>query len=186
MGHIIKPLPVSLIIGLISNDTDILHKTEKELEKKFGCIESKTALSDFKETDYYEKEMGKDLKREFLCFKKLIDSEALVKIKLFTNKLEKRFACKNGFRKINIDPGYISMSKLVLATTKNFAHRLYMCHGIFEEITLYYSGSSFTAGKWTYPDYKNEKHVAFFNSARNSYKKKIEEKYGPSQIYRSV
>lgn len=186
MGKITRPLPVKLIIGIISKEDSLIKTAEADLRKKFGQIEHKSPAFNFNQTDYYKDELGENLKRVFLGFKKLISAENLVKIKHYTNKLEYKYLREKNKRRINIDPGYISVSKLILATTKNFAHRIYAGSGIFEEITLTFTDTSFKAGRWTYPDYRSESYIAFFNEIRNMYKREIENKYGPSQIYRSV
>ncbi|HQP91370.1 MAG TPA: DUF4416 family protein, partial [Candidatus Omnitrophota bacterium] len=157
--HPLKVLPAKLIIGLISGNTQLFKKAATILEKKYGPIEDDSQIFSFDLTDYYKKEMGADLKRQFITFKKLIHSEKLADIKIFTNRLEFKLSKNPEKRDINIDPGYISLSKLVLATTKSFVHRIYMGKGIFEEVTLYYKGHSFCPGPWTYPDFRLETHL---------------------------
>lgn len=186
MGKISRPLPVKLIIGLIGNTPGILEKTKNILARKYGPIDLASTLCVFDLTDYYAKEMGKDLKRQFLSFEKLIPCERLVQIKLAANALEKKLSLKPSARDINIDPGYVSLSKLVLATTKSFVHRIYVQRGIFEEVTLYFKNNSFVAGSWTYPDYKSESHIMFFNKVRKTYYTQIEKTYGACELYRCV
>ncbi len=186
MGTLLKPLPVKLIAGLISSDPALSAKAQKILNKKFGAIDILSPVFAFDRTDYYEKEMGKGLKRVFVSFEKLIRPEDLAAIKSFTNALEKKLSRGLQRRPVNIDPGYVSLSKLVLATTKSFVHRIDSGRGIFEEITIYYKNVSFEAGRLTYPDYRSEDHIAFFNEIRNKYYRQIEKKYGLSQLYRCV
>ena len=186
MGKIVKPLPVKLIIGLIAKDPVFFQEAKTILQKKLAKVDNASPVFLFNQTDYYEKEMGQSLKRIFLSFQRLIPAEQLVRVKLGTNALEKRLSLRTGQRLINIDPGYITLSKLVLATTKSFVHRLYIAQGIHEEITLYFKGNTFVAGPWTYPDYQTPSHIVFFNEVRNIYYQQIEKQYGPAQIYRSV
>lgn len=186
MGNTLRPLPVKLIIGLIAHDDGLFDKTQKALTRKFGPADLVSPLYDFDSTDYYEKEMGKGLKRKFLSFQGLIAPERLAGIKRYTNSLENRLSRNRGRRDINIDPGYVSLSKLVLATTKSFVHRIYIGRGIFEEITLYFKEGSFAAGPWTYPDFRQQTHIAFFNGIRNTYYGQLEAAYGLSQLYRCV
>ncbi len=138
------------------------------MSKKFGAVDYKSPIYDFNLTDYYRKEMGPSLKRQFLSFSELIAPTKLAKIKLFTNKLEKRYS-KNGKRLINIDPGYVTASKLVLATTENYYHRIYLDRGIFAEVTLYFKKGSFQPFEWTYPDYKTKGYIETFNHIREIY-----------------
>lgn len=186
MGQPFKPLPVKLVIGLIAVKLSIFEKTKNLLQKKFGKIDFISPVFDFCQTDYYEKEMGKGLKRVFLTFEKLIAPEQLVIIKGFTNKIELRLSSKAHHRSVNIDPGYISLSKLVLATTKSFVHRVYCKNGIFEEITLSFKDKTFMPGPMTYPDYRSFTHIAMFNDIRNKYYEHIKKTYGLSQLYRCV
>ena len=184
MGVPFKPLRVKLIIGLISLDTALFEKAEKILNRKFGKIDEISPHWDFKQTNYYEKEMGKNLKRVFLSFEKLIEANQLINIKHFTNKLELKLAKNNKKRNINIDPGYITLSKLILATTKNFSHRIYVGDGIFEEITLFFRDNSFCFGALTYPDYRQQSYIDFFNKIRKNYYIQLQNRYGLSQLYR--
>lgn len=186
MGIPLKPLPVKLIVGLITHDIELLQRTRKLLEKCFGHADAVSPLFAFNLTHYYEEELGKDLKRVFLGFEKPVVADALGDVKRWTNSLEIRLSRGPKKRTVNIDPGYISLAKLVLATTKNHSHRIYIRQGIFEEVTLVFRGHTFAPLNWTYPDYRQESHIAFFNQIRETYKQRIEKIYGVSQLYRCV
>jgi len=172
MGRINKPLPVKLIVGLIYKEESILLKTQTHLIRRFGKIDFTSPAIDFNYTNYYKKEMGTGLKRKFLSFAKLINPESLAKIKIATNAIESKLAKKN-LRTINIDPGYLDLAKLVLATTKDFAHRIYLNNGIYAEITLSYKGNTFKESEWTYPDYRTPEYVQIFNNIRTIYKNQL-------------
>lgn len=171
MGVANQHKPVKLIIGMISNEPDLIMKVEKTLEWKFGTIDFRTALLDFAYTDYYAPEMGPGLKRQFVSFRKPINPELLPKIKHYTNKLELtlRRDRSRPSRRVNIDPGYITDAKLILATTKDNAHRVYIGSGIFAEITLRYTEKSFQPWEWTYRDYQTKEYVDIFNEIRKIY-----------------
>lgn len=168
MGSILNPHPVKLISGAITSSPVLFSEIEKKLTKSFGPIDYRSRIIDFDSTDYYTAEMGKDLKRRFFSFKKLIDPEKLSEIKLKTNKMELLFAKSAKIRKriVNIDPGYINDAKLVLASTKDYNHRLYTAKGIYQEITLTFQSSSFRPFDWTYPDYRTDDYIAIFNHIR--------------------
>jgi len=166
MGKIRKVEKVKLIVGMISSEKELFGKIESALEKKYGAIDYQSKIIKFTFTKYYQEEMGKDLLRKFISFKKLINQDDVAEIKLFTNKLEDRFAVKNK-RKINIDPGYISLGKLVLATTKDQQHRMYLKKGIYAEVTLRYVKDSFKTWPWTYPDYRTKKYRDILNDIRS-------------------
>lgn len=173
MGKIKLPVRVKLFTGLITNRVIQIPKCERELVSKFGPIDLKSELIDFTHTHYYEKEMGIGLKRKFLSFESLILPDKIVNIKLFTNKLEKKFQDRDNNRTVNIDPGYITDAKLILATTKDYSHRIYLQKGIYAEVTLCYKDGSFHPWPWTYPDYRTQEYISFFNKVREKYMKQL-------------
>lgn len=175
MGKTTRQRPVKLIAGFIFNKPEFFEKAKIILKKNFGQIDFESEPLVFNHTSYYEKEFGKGLQRSFVSFKKLIPAQDLPRIKITTNKIEKQFSVK-GFRLINIDPGYLDLSKLVLATTKDYKHRIYLNKGIFAEVTLVYQDKSFNAWEWTYPDYKTEEYKAIFNRIREIYAGQIKKK----------
>jgi len=145
---------------------------EKNLIKKFGEIDLKSHLFNFSHTDYYEKEMGKYLRKYFVSFKELFPIENIYRVKIKTGKIEKKFS-KKGLRCVNLDPGYIELSKLVLFSTKNYSHRIYLKKGIFAEVTLIYKDKNFNILPWTYPDYRENLAIEFFFRVRQKYKEQI-------------
>jgi len=168
MSRIYKPHPVKLIIGFIFKDSADCQKSKAILTKAFGRIDFESRLIPFDYTDYYEKEMGVGLQREFVSFQRLILPDKLAQIKILANKLEEKLS-PNSRRTINIDPGYLDMAKLLLASTKDYAHRIYLSKGIFAEITLFYKDRSFRPWDWTYPDYRTEEYIQTFNKIRDIY-----------------
>lgn len=168
MGKIKKHPPVKLIVGFISSDEKIIHKAISYLENFFGKTDFDSPILPFIHTDYYRKEFGENLKRKFITFKKLITPDALAKIKKITNTLEQKLSTRKN-RTINIDPGYLDLSKLVLATTKDYTHRIYLSRGIYAEVTLFYQHKTFKPWEWTYPDYKTPGYIALFNHIRDIY-----------------
>ncbi len=117
-------------------------------------------------TDYYKEEMGGSLVKTIRLFANPADPSILADIKLKTNALEARFSVQPGGRKINLDPGYLTLAKVVLATTKDFSHRIYLRDGIYAEVTLSARNGAFQPHPWTYPDYKQESVRQFFWEAR--------------------
>jgi len=174
MGKIMSSCPVKIITGLIFKDQKIFEKATAFLSKNLGPIDLESAPFLFKFTNYYNDEMGTGLKRKFLSFKKLEKSEDIYKVKIFTNKLEEKFSV-SGKRKVNIDPGYLTLSKLVLLTTKDYSHRIHLRNGIHAEITLCFKDKAYQPLEWTYPDYKTEGYREFFNHVRGIYIKDLEE-----------
>lgn len=169
MGMPEKPSAVKLIAGIIASSNMIFDKAEKFLAKAFGKVDYKSPCIDFDYTDYYSRDMGEGLSRVFLSFERLISPERLPVIKLFTNKIEARLA--KGFkgelnRPANIDPGYITAAKLILASTKDYSHRVYLAKGIYAENTLYYRDKRFMPFDWTYPDYRTGEYRDVFAEIR--------------------
>lgn len=163
---------VKLFFGFIFAKEEIYLKTKQVLEKKFGASDFESQTLPFNHTQYYEKEFGHHLLRKFLSFEKLIQPETLAQIKNITNNTEKKLA-HQGRRQINIDPGILNLSKIILATTKDYKHRIYLAKGIYAEVTLYYQDKSFQSWEWTYPDYKTPEYIQIFNSIRNIYSRQI-------------
>ena len=152
MGAIGTANRVKLFCGMISADEEITKKAFEELEAKLGKIDIKSEIVPFDFTSYYNTEMGGDLKRFWVSFDALIFAGELADIKVFTNAVEDGFAVNNK-RRINIDPGYLNPANVILASTKDFSHRIYLSKGIYGEITLIYQKEDFIKLPWSYPDY---------------------------------
>jgi len=172
MGSLVKPEPVKLIAGFIYKDEGSLERTQGILCRYFGSIDHQSRPIDFSSTGYYPREMGAGLKKRFVSFSRLIRQDSLARIKILTNKIEKRLSCK-GCRTVNIDPGYLTSAKLVLASTKDYSHRIYLEKGIFAEITLSFRGKSFLPLDWTYPDYRTAEYIEVFNKIREIYTQQL-------------
>lgn len=173
MGRIKKPLPGKLILSVIYSSLGPMHDAVKEIEKKYGMVEFETDEIDFIHTTYYREEMGDNLKRKFFAFEKMVERDKLADIKIWTNKLEEKYGEKVDdyvFRRINLDPGILSLANLALATTKDFYHRIYLRDGIFCEITLVYEKKKFKSFPWTYPDYTEPEVIGFLNEVRGTMK----------------
>jgi hypothetical protein len=116
--------------------------------------------------------MGPNLLRRIVSFKALIDPAEIARWKITTNDVESELAAEFPHapdRPVNIDPGYVAGSKMVLATTKNYTHRIYLRDGIYAEVTLRWRGGRFEPWEWTYPDYRTERYRSFFRRVRDRY-----------------
>ncbi|MFQ5862036.1 MAG: DUF4416 family protein [Candidatus Brocadiales bacterium] len=175
MGSIQPVLPVNLIVGMLSSDESLFEMVETRLEKELGPVDLASGVIPFNFTDYYKKEMGESIGRKFVSFKKLIEPDGIAPIKVFTNRMEESFSAMHSpvSRPINLDPSYIASSKLVLATTKDYAHRILLREGIYAEVTLRYVGDRFEPLPWTYPDYKTKEYLGFFSRVRGLYLNKL-------------
>ena len=166
---------VELFMGVLSSKGFPLE-LRKTLEENFGEIEIVTEPIPFTFTNYYDEEMGRPIERFFILFKNLVRPDFLVKSKKLTNELEKRWE-EGGKRKINLDPGTLSEANVILATTKNRAHRVAIGDNLFAEITLIYQNHGFASFPWTYSDYKSEEvQNVLFSFRQYLLKKRKEEK----------
>jgi hypothetical protein len=162
------PKPAKLIIGLIMKDRTLIDSLAVELGAAYGPIDMVSAWMPFDYTRYYEPEMGAQLVRRMLAFKSLIRQSELPAIKLATNRLEEAYS-QNGKRRVNIDPGYLLLERLVLASGKNFSHRIYLGDGIYADLTLIYQHGAFEKLPWTYPDYADQPMLGFLQQVRSKY-----------------
>lgn len=174
MGEIKSPDPVLLLVAAFASREEPLAWARERLVGRFGpiALESETVRFD-RFTDYYAASMGSSLMKRFWAFQNLVDPSELAAIKCFTNSLEDEALSFPGLpetaepgRPLNLDPGYIDLGKLILASTKDHAHRIYLQKGIFGETTLIYTKKHWTSLPWTYPDYQSETYQRFFDRCR--------------------
>jgi len=176
LGKVNLPCKAKLVTAIFFSDRASLQKASLALEESFGDIDYRGEEFDFTGfTKHYAKEMGLPVIKSIWSFKNLISRESLADIKLATNELERKLAHNSG-RSVNIDPGYLLDSKLVLATTKDFSHRIHLKKGIFAEITLIYNRrSGYEPMPWTYGDYKSKLVIESFEKIRSIYLEQREE-----------
>lgn len=175
MGELVVQKPVKVAVSIIFKEEEKLNLAEKRLKKLLGPLEPLERLLNFDKTDYYYEEFGSPLKRKLLCFKNLLPIKNSADIKLATNTIEDLFR-EEGKRTVNIDPGYVTEAKLVLLTTKDFTHRVYVGKNIFAESTLFFREGGFNSWPWTYPDYASDELKDYFNGVRDIYMRDIKKK----------
>lgn len=169
MWDLHQPKPVKLIIGILAADETSLAAAVKAISKSFGVIDLASDVWPFTQTDYYKDELGPNALRQFVSLEKLIDPGKLAKIKHTTNKIERKLAHSLKLplpRPVNLDPGVIEPSKLILATTKNYSHRIYIGNKMFAEVTLIYEKGAWRHFDYTYPDYRQPGYQNFFTKVR--------------------
>lgn len=165
-----------LFVGMISGFPEIFTEAAAILQTKFGAVDMESEIFPFDCTDYYRKEMGGNLKRKFSTFEPLVGQEQLSEIKIFTNSVEEKFAGKYGFaRPVNLDPGLLLASKIILASCKDFSHRIYLARGVYAEVTLQFFKGGCKLLPWTYPDFRKEEYHSFFLEVRKRYLKQLGE-----------
>lgn len=162
------PTPAKLVVGLLLKDRPLMNPVSTRLSSRFGTIDMVSPWYDFQFTKYYEKEMGTPLWRRFLVFKPLVDQDAFPGLKTITNTIEREFT-EADRRRVNIDPGMLLLERFVLATGKNFSHRIYLSEGIYADLTLVFSKGAFQSLPWTYPDYRSAEVLTFLGKVRKKY-----------------
>ncbi|MCG8583168.1 MAG: DUF4416 family protein [Pirellulales bacterium] len=170
MGAIHEPTPVLLLVAAFSRHESAFDWGRAMCESHWGPIALESERFEFTETDYYEPSMGGQLKKQFWAFEQRVDPAILPECKLATNAWEQELADTGDYeeqRPLNLDPGYLSLSKLVLASTKDHAHRIYLSQGIYAEITLTYRGGGWQSHDLTFADYQRDDYQAFFDECRS-------------------
>ena len=169
MGIVRTVEPVALVAGVLFTDDDAAGRAVERLMAQYGSLAMTSGTFEFTMTGYYEPEMGNGLRKLFCCFERPVAPGSLPSVKLAANGIERELADLSGpepRRRVNIDPGYVTPAKLVLASTKDFSHRVYLGEGIYGEVTLRSMGGSLTAIDTTYPDYQTPLALDFFNRVR--------------------
>jgi hypothetical protein len=172
MGSIRTFNPVKLFVGVLVSDRSHIPAIKARMAALYGTIDHESPLIPFDFTDYYTAEMGDIIDRVFFSFERLIEADQLAGIKRTTNDIEAEFA-SNGNRPVNLDPGYIEHAKVILASTKNFYHRIYLERGIFAEVTMHFRNNTFQFFPWTYPDYQSRDYQEFFLRIRHIYRSQL-------------
>ena len=181
MGKIFSPNPVKLVFSIISAEDELFCEAKDLLINYFGNIDMESDFQPFDYTSYYRDEMGDNLKQKLVSFQKLISPDLLSNIKIKSNEWEMIFSIKSDCsdkvlekkRRVNLDPGYITLSKFILASTKDGPARIYLKQGIYAEITLRFMNSTYNPLEWTYQNYKTELYISFLNRVREQYKREI-------------
>ena len=163
------PKPAKLMVGLLAGREEWLNAAAGRLVEHFGATDAVSQTWPHAFTDYDAAEMGTDLRRRFMAFERLIGPDELAAIKLATNAIETELAGELHAavrRPVNLDPGYVTAAKLVLASCKDYSHRIYLGEGVFAEVTLTYEQGAWRGLPWTYPDYRTSEYQAFFTEVR--------------------
>ena len=170
MGAIHPPRPVVLITAVFSRYPEAFSWAKRQAIARWGEVAIESPRFPFGYTDYYESEMGPGLEKQFLAFRALRDPGELPARKIESNAWEEAYAAQSNHaepRPLNLDPGYITEAKLILATTKDRDHRIYLAGGIYAEGTLFYHRGRWRERPWTYPDYLQDCYHQFFTECRN-------------------
>ena len=173
MGKPANPKPALLFTGILYSDKSYLSKAKESLLEIFGSTLLETPSVSWDYSEYYKEEIGSPIMRTFIFFKDLINRAEIADIKLRTNDIETSLSI-DGKRKVNLDPGYLTLANVILATTKGYSHRLYLGKGIYGEVSLLYreKDKAFVPNIFTYSDYQDKKCIEMFVKAREFLKLK--------------
>ena len=170
------PLPAQLMLSVLSSSWRDFHSRLLDLlTRRLGPVDFRSPPLAFTETSYYDAELGTPITREILGFESLVPPEQLADIKLETNALEQQFLQTRDRRIFNLDPGLVFLERLVLATGKNFSHRIYLGKGIWADLTLLYQKGAWRSLPWTFPDYAGPAVQAVLSQLRSRYQIKIKQ-----------
>lgn len=170
MGDILPHRPVLLVVAAFSRYGEALDWARQTTEAAWGPVALESERFAHEETRYYEASMGSGLLKTFFAFERLVDPAELIEFKRQANAWEDAYKASAEHpedRPLNLDPGYLTEAKLVLASTKDRDHRLYLGRGIYAENTLYYTRGGWQSRPWTYPDYQRADYHEFFRSCRD-------------------
>ncbi len=172
MSVLKEPKPAKVLTALLFNPSLDQKNVFEILTAHFGDMDFISESIRFDYSAYYEPEMGSDLIRRFVTYRDLKEQDGLVSLKLLSVEIENMFK-NNGNRRLNIDPGLITLERLVLATGKNYTHRIYLGKGVFGDLTLIYKKGSYTPLPWTYPDYREPVVIGWLNKIRQKYNQQL-------------
>lgn len=169
------PEPAKLIVSILIADPSMLDSVDRLLAERLGPIDEHIGPLAFDFTSYYDAELGLGIRRWIRVFENLVDRAELARIKCLTNEIERAYTV-DGRRRCNLDPGLMTLGNFVLATGKNNAHRIYLKHGIFADLTLIFRSGTYCPLEWTYPDYADSQLIDLLNRVRQGYKCTLEQK----------
>jgi hypothetical protein len=189
------PADVRLICGMISADAALFDQAAEALAQTFSQIDLRSEIMVFDFTHYYDAQMGSPLWRQFVSFSRPVQPDILASAKVATNRIEAEFTARlagippqpgaavpqNGTRParpINLDVGYLDESKLILASMKNFSHRIYLGMGVYAELTLMYHKGRWDSLGWTFPDYASGRYHPFLTQVRSRLRQHLIERRG--------
>lgn len=147
--------PAKVVCGVLHHPEVDLVALESQLEAKWGTIQHRSPSYPFSEgSQYYCHETGEEHHRYFLSFQDLVHPEKLSEHKRWAMEMETwaKTQWPHSPRPINLDSGLIQRGRFVLATTKDFAHRIYCARGIYAEVTATLHKREVKSLPWTYPD----------------------------------
>jgi hypothetical protein len=159
------PLPGKLLISVIYREEGVFREAAARIVGLFGEAERTSEAFPFDRTEYYTREMGAPLSRRFIVTAGEYPRDSLADAKIAAEKVEGEFST-DGRRAVNVDPGLLTDENFLLATGKNYSHRIYLRDGVFADLTLVFRGGEYRPLSWTYPDCASDAIRAFLGEVR--------------------
>ncbi|HNR66495.1 MAG TPA: DUF4416 family protein [bacterium] len=175
-----EPLPVKLFCGVLFSDEKLRDCAYQRLQERFGPVDYRSPVFPFDCTDYYRDEMGWPIDRQFISLFSLISPKELPEIKIACNQIEDELAPSG--RKVNLDAGYLDYDKVVLASAKYNAHKIYLDHGIYADLTLSFHRGVFEPSAYAFPDFKSGAYNSVFFHIRCKYKGQMRRWLSENQV----
>ncbi len=163
------PPPAKLLASIIYRDEERFAVARDLFAERIGAVERVSGPFPFDFTEYYAREMGAPLARRFVVAAGVVARDSLAAAKAAAEKIEEALAV-GGRRTVNVDPGLLTEESFILATGKNYSHRVYLRDGVFADLTLVYRKGAYRALPWTYPDYASDAVRAFLSDVRAAYR----------------
>ncbi len=173
------PSPAKLLVSVIYREEETFRESLSRIAGIFGEVERTSDPFPFDRTEYYAREMGAPLLRRFVVMAREVPRDALAGAKVAAEGVEEEFA-RDGRRTVNVDPGLLTDENFLLATGKNYSHRIYLKDGVFADLTLVYRGGEYRALPWTYPDCASDAIRAFLGDVRAGWREERKKRGGES------
>jgi len=164
-----KPTTAALVVSVIYRLEGRFDEAIQRMAATWGEPERISGPFLFNQTEYYRREMGEPLLRRFFVGRSLVARDTLPEIKVAAETIEREFTTA-GCRTVNIDPGMLTRENYILATGKNFSHRVYLGNGVFADLTLLFREGEYRALPWTYPDYATDEIRGFLGEVRETFR----------------
>ncbi len=162
--------PVVRFCAVISRHAEAIQWAIDRLAASWGGIAMRADAVSFDAHGFYAETMGDELRQVLVMLDGFVDPGGLADWKHLTMDWEREYAAASEHaepRPLNLDPGYVTQAKMVLATIKDRDHRIYLTRGMFAEVTLNYVGKRWVHHRWTYPSYRSDEVAQFSQACRD-------------------